>query len=132
MPETGEATTFTCAHCGRTIASASHGTRFRNHCPWCLWSVHVASSRVQDDRASECRGHMEPIAVSLQDREWALVHRCQKCGVIKTNRLAGDDDMFAALVLALRPLANMPVPLELIPEEVRAMYAQLGSKSQTE
>src|SRR5438045_778046 len=126
MPETTECARFTCARCGRAIEVNSPGTRFRNHCPWCLWSVHVASSRVQDDRASECRGLMEPIAVSLQADEWALVHRCEKCAVIKTNRIAGDDDMFALICLALRPLAHMPVPLTLIPEEIRERYKAAG------
>src|SRR5262245_24723286 len=122
MAEAGRSNTFACLHCGRTVDASVPGTRYRNHCPWCLWSVHVASSRVQNDRSAECRGPMEPIAVSLQDDEWALVHRCEKCGDIKTNRIAGDDDMFALICLALRPLAKMPVPLEFIPEEVRARY----------
>lgn len=124
MSQTTEQTTFDCKRCGRSVELAAPGTQYRNHCPWCLWSVHVASSRVQDDRASSCQGLMEPIAVSLQSDEWALVHRCEQCEIIKTNRIAGDDDMFALICLALRPLANLPVPLEYIPEEIRARYKE--------
>jgi hypothetical protein len=55
---------------------------------------------------------MEPIAVSVQkDDEWSVVHRCTSCGVIRTNRIAGDDDATALLCLALRPLTSLPFPL---------------------
>jgi len=32
---------FRCAHCGRQVAADAPGTHHRNHCPWCLWSVHL-------------------------------------------------------------------------------------------
>lgn len=58
---------------------------------------------------------MEPIAVSTQkDGEWSLVHRCTVCGLIRTNRIAGDDDEAELLCLALRPLANLPFPLDVL------------------
>jgi len=127
MPEEKQ---FQCGHCQRTVTTDAPGTKFRNHCPWCLWSVHVAASRVQDDRESTCRGLMEPIAVSVQGgEEWALVHRCAGCGEIKTNRVAGDDDMVALLCIALRPLASLPVPLEYIPEEARDRYTRFSQET---
>jgi RNHCP domain len=87
----------------------------RNHCPFCLFSLHVAESRKQDDRKSTCRELMEPIAISAQkDGEWALVHRCVGCGNIKTNRIAGDDDTLALLCIALRPLESLPFPLDQV------------------
>lgn len=58
---------------------------------------------------------MEPIGISTQkDGEWSVVHRCTVCGLIRTNRIAGDDDEVALLCLALRPLANMPFPLDIL------------------
>jgi len=58
---------------------------------------------------------MEPIAISAQkDGEWSVVHRCTACGVIRTNRIAGDDDATVVLCLALRPLTALPFPLEEI------------------
>jgi hypothetical protein len=36
---------------------------------------------------------MDPISVWVRNgEEVALLHRCQRCGVIRSNRIAGDDD----------------------------------------
>lgn len=118
-----ESESFTCGNCGKQVAEEAHGTRNRNHCPFCLWSLHVAASRKQHDRSSKCQGLMEPIAISTQrDGEWSIVHRCQKCGDIKTNRIAGDDDSLQLVCLALRPLANLPFPLEQVPVDAISRY----------
>jgi hypothetical protein len=106
---------FTCNHCHKHVSSYAPGTKHRNHCPWCLWSQHVAVSHIQDDRQSQCQGLMEPIAISTQkDGEWSLVHRCVKCGLIRTNRIAGDDDETLLLCLALQPLTKLPFPLDVL------------------
>jgi hypothetical protein len=56
---------------------------------------------------------MEPISVWVRpDGEWALVHRCASCGVLRSNRIAGDDNEFVLMSLASRPLALPPFPLE--------------------
>ena len=58
---------------------AAPGTKHRNHCPSCLWSRHL-DDEVPGDRAADCAGSMEPIAVTVRgDGEWALVHRCGGC-----------------------------------------------------
>ena len=102
---------FVCAHCGQVVPAQAPGTRHRNHCPWCLWSLHVDVR--PGDRRCGCRGPMEPIAVSVRpDGEWMLVHRCKACGVMRTNRIAGDDGPLALISLAVRPLARPPFPLE--------------------
>ncbi|MBO6566277.1 MAG: RNHCP domain-containing protein [Pseudomonadales bacterium] len=93
------------------ISTTSYGTHHRNHCPLCLWSKHVDEK--PGDRASPCQGKMEPISVWVKsDKEWALVHRCTSCGVVKTNRIAGDDNPFALLSLASKPMAQPPFPVE--------------------
>ncbi|MEO0586330.1 MAG: RNHCP domain-containing protein [Planctomycetota bacterium] len=103
-----------CAHCKSEFSVRAPGTRHRNHCPYCLWSVHL--DRVPGDRAARCGGLMEPIGIEVRrGGEWALIHRCTSCGTIKTNRIAGDDDESALLRLALRPIAQLPFPLELPP-----------------
>jgi hypothetical protein len=49
---------------------------------------------------------MEPIGAWVRaDGELALLHRCQRCGVIRSNRVAGDDDL-AALQPAIQDLAR--------------------------
>ena len=65
------------------------------------------------DRRSCCRGLMEPIAVWVRrNGEWAIIHRCQTCGAVRTNRIAGDDNELVLMSLALRPLAQPPFPLD--------------------
>ena len=48
-----------------------------------------------------------------RDGEWAIVHRCCSCGMLRTNRVAGDDDAWAMMSLAAKPLAQPPFPLDL-------------------
>ena len=58
---------------------------------------------------------MAPIGVEVRpDGEWALIHRCTGCGVIKSNRIAGDDHELALLALAVRPLSRPPFPLDAL------------------
>ena len=103
---------FTCRHCGRAVSGESSGTRQRNHCPFCLWSLHVDIT--PGDRLQSCGGSMEPIAVWVKrDGEWAIVHRCCSCGVLRSNRVAGDDGPWAMMSLAAKPLARPPFPLDL-------------------
>jgi hypothetical protein len=56
---------------------------------------------------------MEPIAIWVRpDGEWALVHRCGTCHVVRVNRIAGDDNAHALMSLAARPIASPPFPLD--------------------
>ena len=104
------ARTFVCDHCGHHVPRNAPGTRHRNHCPVCLWSIHV--DHAPGDRAAACRGSMQPIAIEVRPNgEWALIHRCTACHALKINRIAGDDDEHALLKLALRPLTQLPFPL---------------------
>lgn len=58
---------------------------------------------------------MEPIAIAVRDDgEWAIIHRCTGCRMLRTNRIAGDDDERALLALALRPIANPAFPLDAL------------------
>lgn len=55
---------------------------------------------------------MEAIAVWVKrDGEWAIVHRCDRCGQIRSNRIAGDDDAWVLMALAAKPLAQPPFPV---------------------
>lgn len=84
--------TFLCAHCGNTVSAEAFGTRQRNHCPRCLHSLHV--DLTVGDRRSLCRGLMEPVSAWLREGgEVALIHRCRRCGTLRSNRVAGDDDL---------------------------------------
>ena len=104
-------TTFRCANCALDVSMDAPGTNHRNHCPSCLWSIHVDDS--PGDRAADCGAAMEPVAVSTRrNGEWTLVHRCRACRELHQNRIAGDDNPLALMRLAVRPLAQPPFPLE--------------------
>ena len=102
---------FVCVHCHKEVGSETYGTAHRNHCPRCLWSVHL--DRDPGDRRADCGGHMEPVAIWVRrGGEWAIIHRCQKCGALRSNRIAGDDNELALLSLAVRALGQPPFPLD--------------------
>ena len=52
---------FTCKVCGWPVVPAGAGSSHRNHCPNCLYSLHL--DKEPGDRASDCHGRMEPIGV---------------------------------------------------------------------
>jgi hypothetical protein len=59
---------------------------------------------------------MAPIGIDVHDDgEWSIIHRCTGCGMMRTNRIAGDDQELALLQLVLRPLARPPFPLDALP-----------------
>jgi hypothetical protein len=65
------------------------------------------------DRRCGCKGPMEPIAIWVRrGGEWAIIHRCQACGAVCSNRIAGDDNELSLLSLAVRPLAQPAFPLD--------------------
>ena len=67
------------------------------------------------DRAADCGSSMEPIAITVRkDGEWVLIHRCNGCGVLHSNRTSGDDNALLLVRLAVRPLALPPFPLEML------------------
>ena len=104
---------YTCAACGQDIPAAAPGTRYRNHCPHCLCSVHL--DEVPGDRAAHCGGVMEAVGVWVREGgEWALIHRCKVCGAFHSNRIAADDNPALLLQLAAKPLAEPPFPLNVL------------------
>lgn len=80
---------FVCTHCGRDVLPLAGGT-VRNHCPFCLWSLHVDVD--PGDRASDCGGALEPVRVEKHAKKgWVIVHRCTVCGAERRNRAALED-----------------------------------------
>ena len=87
---------FVCEHCGKTVEPL--GSTSRNHCPYCLWSLHLDVN--PGDRASECRGLLKPVKVEINPkRGFVVVHKCEKCGELRRNKAADDDDR--NLIIAL-------------------------------
>lgn len=110
---------FICSVCGQTVLAAGAGSAHRNHCPHCLSSVHLDDE--PGDRAADCGGRMDPVAVWVRrNGEWAIIHRCRRCGVLHSNRMAADDDPLKLMSMALQPLAWPPFPLEYLQALVEA------------
>ena len=83
---------FSCINCNKEVTLDAPGTKNRNHCPFCLYSKHV-DGETPGDRAHLCNGPMKAIAKHLKSNdEESLVHKCEKCGFERRNRIAGDDD----------------------------------------
>ena len=111
---------FTCKQCGRLVVSAGAGSDHRNHCPNCLSSLHVDME--PGDRASDCGSLMEPVAVWVRKNgEWAIIHRCRRCGKLSSNRVAADDNPMKLMSIAMKPLCEPPFPLERIEEMTELM-----------
>ena len=80
---------FLCGHCGKEVPPLQYSSR--NHCPYCLWSLHV--DLLPGDRACACGGLMKPNAVAVHPRKGFLItHKCTRCGEEKNNRSQQDDD----------------------------------------
>ncbi len=104
---------FVCLSCGYPVPPVNSGGRNRNHCHSCLRSRHMDITA--GDRRSPCKGIMDPIAVWVRkDGEWSILHRCERCGIIRATRIAGDDNEGSLLALALQPVTKLPFPLEII------------------
>ncbi|MEK7127239.1 MAG: RNHCP domain-containing protein [Patescibacteria group bacterium] len=83
---------FICNNCHKQVEPIKWGGSYRNHCPFCLYSKHVDGA-IPGDRANDCLGVMRAVGVvSRRTGEFVLIHKCQKCGFERRNRIAGDDD----------------------------------------
>jgi len=82
---------FTCKQCKKKVGKHTGGS-CRNHCPFCLYSLHV-DLEVPGDRKCECEGLMVPVGLELNKKKGdRIIHICQKCGHKSYNRIAPDDD----------------------------------------
>jgi hypothetical protein len=82
---------FTCLKCKKEVGPNVDGS-CRNHCPFCLWSLHV-DKEVPGDRESECGALMQPIGMELNKKKGLrILHMCQQCSHKSYNRTASDDD----------------------------------------
>ena len=100
---------FTCVHCGREVTPLGYTSR--NHCPHCLWSLHVDIN--PGDRANACGGPLRPVRAEPDaKRGYVILHRCEKCGGTSRCRAAHEakvqpDDL--NLIIALTA-GEYPLP----------------------
>lgn len=99
--ETSES--FKCKRCKSFVGAPPSGGRHRNHCPACLYSLHV-DGKTPGDRSSTCRSLMEPVRTSFRPNGGQeITHRCLGCGFERYCRVAADD---SPLLLMRLPLAT--------------------------
>lgn len=99
---------FDCAHCGAAVTA--HGRTARDHCPYCLHSVHV--DVVPGDREADCGGILVPESATVRrgGEEIMIGFRCRRCGAVRRNRAALDGDPPDDLLkIATLPPPRMPV-----------------------
>lgn len=79
---------FSCAHCQLSVPKG--GRLPRDHCPLCLWSLHV-DGPVPGDRAANCGGELEAVSADIESGVIRITYRCVRCGFRRRNRALDDD-----------------------------------------
>ena len=80
---------FICENCGKKVEKLGYSCR--NHCNYCLYSKHVDKN--PGDREEQCHGMLEPIGIEMSNKKgYVIVYKCKKCGQIRKNKAAKDDD----------------------------------------
>ena len=80
---------FVCENCGKTVGKLGYSCR--NHCNYCLHSKHVDIN--PGDRLETCHGLLEPIGIEMSNKKgYVIIYKCKKCGQIRKNKAAKDDD----------------------------------------
>ena len=92
---------FECRECGYKVKRL--GYTARDHCPKCLCSIHIDNN--PGDRACNCLGTLRPIAIEPGKKDsYKIVFICDKCGMIKRNKTAIDDDMDKIINIMSNPV----------------------------
>jgi len=94
---------FICENCGNQVPTLGYTSR--DHCNHCLYSKHVDKN--PGDRAEECQGKLIPIAVQNDAKKgYVIIYRCEKCGAIRRNIAAKDDNMNLIIKLSGNPFSS--------------------------
>ena len=90
---------FICENCGNKVEKL--GYTCRNHCPTCLHSKHVDVN--PGDRQEKCHGLLEPIGLEMNNKKgYVIIFKCRKCGAIRRNKSAEDDNMELLIQLSAK------------------------------
>jgi hypothetical protein len=90
---------FDCVVCG----THNRGDGYTNHCSACLSSLHVDVD--PGDRAEECGGVMRAARVEVVRGAYVIVHRCERCGVVRRCK-ASERDSTEAILEVMREVAE--------------------------
>lgn len=76
---------FVCVNCGKVVLPLGYTSR--NHCPFCLCSLHV--DILPGDRKNPCHGILRPIGAQPDAKKgFIVIQRCDTCGAVVRNRAA--------------------------------------------
>ena len=76
---------FVCLNCGKEVLPLGYSSR--NHCPFCLCSLHVDIN--PGDRENSCGGIMDPVFAEPDPKKgYIITHKCRKCGQKTRNKAA--------------------------------------------
>ena len=92
---------FICENCGEKVLPLEYTSR--DHCNKCLYSKHVDIN--PGDRQEECKGELIPIGIENNPKKgYVIVYKCKKCGKIRKNIAAKDDNMSLIIKLSANPI----------------------------
>ena len=81
---------FICENCGKHVPKL-----------YCLHSKHVDIN--PGDRAETCHGTLEPIGLEIDSKKgYVIIFKCKKCGKIRKNKAAKDDNMDLIIKLSAK------------------------------
>lgn len=90
---------FICEYCGNKVKKLGYSCR--NHCPKCLHSKHVDKN--PGDREETCHGDLEPVGIEIDSKKgYVIIFKCKKCGMIRKNKSAIDDNMDIIIELSTK------------------------------
>lgn len=78
---------FICENCGKKVEPLGYTSR--DHCPHCLYSLHVDIN--PGDRECSCHGLLKPIGIEKNKKGYQILYTCTRCGENKKNIVASDD-----------------------------------------
>lgn len=78
---------FLCENCGKKVEKLNYTAR--DHCPFCLYSKHLDIN--PGDREAGCAGLLIPFDIEKNSEKYKIIYKCEKCGIIKKNKVASDD-----------------------------------------
>lgn len=92
---------FVCEYCGKHVDKLIYSSR--DHCPYCLYAKHV--DIFPGDRAESCHGLLKPIGIENNSKKgFVIIYKCEKCGAIRKNVSAKDDNMDRIIKLSSNPI----------------------------
>jgi len=92
---------FICHNCKKQVQELKYTCR--NHCNDCLHSKHVDKN--PGDRQEQCQGDLEPVSLEIGNKKgYVIIFKCKKCGAIRKNKAAKDDNMNLIIKLSSKQI----------------------------